>query len=84
VTDFMAVRRRQGSMLLLQVRAAGFGPERRLLPASTSSRLGAKQTRQLRTGAAVPDPKRHFATDNYCTAKGLFDHLVGDGTQRVW
>ena len=24
------------------------------------------------------DPKQHFATVNYCIAKGLFDHAVGE------
>jgi len=33
-------------------------------------------------GAAVVDPKRHFATANYCIAKGLLDHLVGEREQR--
>jgi hypothetical protein len=36
---------------------------------------------QPRTGAAVPDPQRHFATVNYRIAKGLFDNLVGGGKQ---
>jgi hypothetical protein len=44
VTDFTVVRRRNGLLLLLRVRAAESGPERRLLPAPTWSRLGAKQT----------------------------------------
>jgi hypothetical protein len=30
-------------------------------------------------GAAVNDPQRHFATVNCRIAKGLFNHLVGDG-----
>jgi hypothetical protein len=36
------------------------------------------RTRQLITGAAVHDPNRRFATLDYRTAKGLFDHLVGE------
>jgi hypothetical protein len=31
----------------------------------------------------VPDPKRHFAIANYCSAKGFFDHLVGGGEQQL-
>jgi hypothetical protein len=27
----------------------------------------------------VIDPQRHFATINWCIAKGSFNHLVGDG-----
>jgi hypothetical protein len=44
VTSFTLIRRRNGLLLLLRVRAAVVGPERRLLPAPTWSRLGAKQT----------------------------------------
>jgi hypothetical protein len=44
VTGFTSVGRRNGLLLLLRVRAAVVGPERRLLPAPTRSRLGAKQT----------------------------------------
>jgi hypothetical protein len=33
-------------------------------------------------GAAVDDPQRHFATINCRIAKGLFNHLVGDGENR--
>jgi len=28
------------------------------------------------------DPKRHFATINFCTAKGSFDLLIGNGEHR--
>ncbi len=40
---------------------------------------GVKRTRHFDRAAAANDPKRTFATVNYCIAKGLFDHLVGDG-----
>ncbi len=30
-------------------------------------------------GGDAVDPNRRFATANYRIAKGLFDHLVGDG-----
>jgi hypothetical protein len=33
------------------------------------------------TGEAASDPERHFATTNCRTAKGSFDHLVGDRDQ---
>jgi len=39
--------------------------------------LEVKQTRFLRGGEAAVDPKRRFATVNFRTAKGSFDHLVG-------
>lgn len=42
---------------------------------------GAKQPRPCPDGAAVDDPKRHFATANYRIAKSLFDNLVGSGKQ---
>ena len=32
-------------------------------------------------GALEDDPKRRFVSANYRIAKGLFDHLVGDGEQ---
>ena len=28
---------------------------------------------------SIHDPQRHFATINWCIAKGSFNHLVGDG-----
>ena len=40
--------------------------------------LGVFLPRQPVTGEAEDDPERLFATANYRTAKGLFDHLVGD------
>jgi hypothetical protein len=38
---------------------------------------GVKRTPQIAAAAAAHDPERNFATANYRTAKGSFDHLVG-------
>ena len=40
---------------------------------------GVKRTSKFKSVTSAFDPKRTFATVNYCIAKGLFDHLVGDG-----
>ena len=37
-----------------------------------------------RGGAAEFDPERHFATANYCIAKGSFNNLVGEDEQGGW
>ena len=42
---------------------------------------GEDRSRPPLVGAAVHDPERHFATVNYRTAKGLFDHLVSAAEQ---
>jgi hypothetical protein len=42
---------------------------------------GEKRTLRERRKLVVADPKRHFTTINYCTAKGSFDHLVGSAKQ---
>jgi hypothetical protein len=44
---------------------------------------GEDRPRQPLPGAAVVDPQRHFATIFCRIAKGLFDHLVGGGEQRL-
>ena len=38
---------------------------------------GEKRTLRVHPISVANDPLRHFATANYRTAKGLFDHLVG-------
>ena len=40
--------------------------------------LGVKQPPPWLYRAAENDPKRHLVATNYCTAKGLLDHLVGE------
>jgi len=44
--------------------------------------LGVFLPRVEQRGEAVRDPRRHFATVNCRIAKGLFNHLVGDGENR--
>ena len=62
---------------------SAFGPSRHPTHAPGRRLLGQDRSRQLMIGAAVYDPERHFATANYRNAKGLLDHLVGDGEQRA-
>jgi hypothetical protein len=45
--------------------------------------LGVLPPRPRRGGEAEIDPERRFAPANYRIAKGLFDHLVGLGKERV-
>jgi len=46
--------------------------------------MGAKRTSRDHRESVVRDPFRHFTTVNYCTAKGLFDHLVGARKEFTW
>jgi hypothetical protein len=41
------------------------------------SLLGEKRTSRGHRKSVACDPQRHVTTVNFCTAKGLFDHVVG-------
>lgn len=38
----------------------------------------------LQNAPVANDPKRHFATIDYRTAKDLFDYLIGAAEQSEW
>jgi len=44
--------------------------------------FGGEADVRTRTRNDAVDPKRRFAATNYCTAKSLFDYLVGGGEHR--
>jgi hypothetical protein len=48
---------------------------------ATGSGGGLRTFRKRRISVDI-DPSHRFATVNYCTAEGLFDHLDGDGERR--
>jgi hypothetical protein len=60
----------------------GITPQNGGLWPSGAAAIGVFLPRVEQRGEAVRDPRRHFATVNCRIAKGLFNHLVGDGENR--
>jgi len=82
VTDFMAIRPRKDSLFLLRCMRPLLALNCRDGERLAWQLSGVTRMRLQRGAAAVIDPQQPIAIVNYCTAKGSFDHLVGDGAHR--